>query len=152
MAAALRSSAPSGERVVVEADIFTDGHDVLAGVLLLPRGRRGGVERDAVVPLVNDRWRAEFTVDPLGRYEYTVAGLGRPLQHLGRDLSKDVEAGQDVHGRPADRRAMLAERHGAAPRQRRARGCGLAGELRRQAAPQADECRAADGRRTGWPC
>jgi starch synthase (maltosyl-transferring) len=62
-----------GEKVVVEADVFTDGHDQIACML---RYRRAGgrVWAEArMAPLGNDRWRGEFTVSELGRYEYALA-------------------------------------------------------------------------------
>jgi len=46
-----------GEKLVVEADIFADGHDALAA-LLLYRAEYESQWRDvAMSPLVNDRWR-----------------------------------------------------------------------------------------------
>jgi len=61
-----------GETVIVEADIFTDGHEQLRCLL---RHRRTGAHDWAEAPLAalgNDRWRGEFTVVELGRYEYQV--------------------------------------------------------------------------------
>jgi starch synthase (maltosyl-transferring) len=61
-----------GEAVIVEADVFTDGHDVPRARL---RHRRAGESEwieEEMQPLVNDRWRARFVVDQLGRYEYTI--------------------------------------------------------------------------------
>jgi len=49
-----------GETVVVEADVFTDGHDSLSCVL---QYRKAGETAWQEVPmrfLVNDRWRGEF--------------------------------------------------------------------------------------------
>ena len=63
-----------GEAVVVEADIFADGHDQLRCLL---RHRQAGMERwdeIAMAPLGNDRWRASFHVSSPGRHEYTVIG------------------------------------------------------------------------------
>lgn len=63
-----------GEAVVVEADIFADGHDQLRCLL---RHRQAGMERwdeIAMAPLGNDRWRASFHVRSPGRHEYTVIG------------------------------------------------------------------------------
>ena len=63
-----------GETVVVEADIFTDGHDSLRCLL---RHRRAGAREWLETPmeaLGNDRWRGEFVVTELGRYEYQVTG------------------------------------------------------------------------------
>jgi starch synthase (maltosyl-transferring) len=61
-----------GDRMIVQADVFTDGHDKIACML----GFRHELDRDwSEVPmtaLVNDRWRAEFALERMGRYRYTV--------------------------------------------------------------------------------
>ncbi len=85
-----------GETVEVEADIFADGHDTLAGVLLY---RRDGAPRWAEVPLTplgNDRWRGAFTVEQIGRYRYTLRAWIDRFASWARDLRKRVDAGQDV--------------------------------------------------------
>src|SRR5262245_11165605 len=84
------------EEVVVEADLYADGHDVLAGVL---RYRQAGAAEWSEVnltPLVNDRWTARFTVTALGRYEYTLQAWVDRFASWRRDLSRKAEAGQDV--------------------------------------------------------
>ena len=61
-----------GEMVIVEADVFADGHDQLRCVL---RHRRAGASdwfETSMTALGNDRWRAGFIVNELGRYEYEV--------------------------------------------------------------------------------
>ena len=86
----------TGETVTVEADVFADGHDSLAAVLL---HRREGSEAWVEVPmaaLANDRWRAEFTVTELGRYSFTVEGWVDDFETWKRRLAKRVEAGQDL--------------------------------------------------------
>ena len=83
-----------GERVVVEADIFTDGHDVLAGALLYrPAGQPEWTEA-ALDPLPNDRWRAGFTVSALGLYEYTLKAWIDRFRTWSRDLFKKLQAVQ----------------------------------------------------------
>ncbi|HZW72610.1 MAG TPA: maltotransferase domain-containing protein, partial [Caldimonas sp.] len=63
-----------GEAVVVEADVFTDGHDSLRCLLCHRRnGAREWIETP-MTALGNDRWRAEFVVAEIGRYEYQVIG------------------------------------------------------------------------------
>ena len=61
-----------GESVEVQADAFVDGHDRIRCLLLYrPKGREEWDE----VPMThdgNDRWRGEFPVGALGRFEYTV--------------------------------------------------------------------------------
>ncbi len=85
-----------GETVVVEADIFTDGHDAISCALLY---RKDGAAEWAEVPmqpLVNDRWRAEFSVTEIGRYCYTIKGWVDRFKSWARDLAKRVEAGQNI--------------------------------------------------------
>jgi starch synthase (maltosyl-transferring) len=63
-----------GEPVVVEADMFTDGHDTLRCLLRHRRfGAREWIEAP-MTPLGNDRWRGEFVVTEIGRHEYQVTG------------------------------------------------------------------------------
>ena len=67
-----------GERMVVEADVFTDGHDAVVAELLF----RFHSEKDwQTLPmkfLGNDHWSASFPVEHLGRYQYTVRGWTDP--------------------------------------------------------------------------
>jgi starch synthase (maltosyl-transferring) len=85
-----------GDSVIVEADIFADGHDVLYAVLLHRRERESQWEETPMVPLVNDRWQAGFGVSELGRYLYTIVAWVDAFRTWRRDLAKKVEAGQDV--------------------------------------------------------
>src|SRR5262245_54496957 len=61
-----------GEEVVVSADIFAEGHDLLAAVV---KHRPAGAANWDEVPMqpgVNDRWSGSFRVGALGRHEYTI--------------------------------------------------------------------------------
>jgi starch synthase (maltosyl-transferring) len=85
-----------GERVVVEADIFAEGHDELACVLLhRPAGEEEWLETP-MRALVNDRWRGEFQVGGPGRHVFTLEGWVDPFHTWVRDLVRRLEAGQDV--------------------------------------------------------
>src|ERR1700683_4844980 len=46
-----------GERVVVEADIFADGHDSISCQVLYKREEENGWSAVPMSPLGNDRWR-----------------------------------------------------------------------------------------------
>ena len=61
----------TGERVAVELDVFTDGHDRIAGVLRYWHAADPDWQELPLIPDGNDRWRAEFVVTRLGRYRYT---------------------------------------------------------------------------------
>ena len=84
------------EEVVVEADIFTDGHDALSAVLLYRRESQPQWTKVPMEFLVNDRWRGSFQVTELGRYRYTLIAWADHFKTWRRDLAKKVEAGQDV--------------------------------------------------------
>jgi starch synthase (maltosyl-transferring) len=85
-----------GETVVVEADVFGDGHDSVS-CRLLWKHRAARAWRDTPMePLGNDRWRASFPTDQLGRYQYSVEGWIDHFLTWRRDMEKRVAAGQDV--------------------------------------------------------
>lgn len=85
-----------GENVVVEADIFADGHDLISAVLRYRHEDEAEWREVDMVALGNDRWRAAFPIDRLGRYRYTVEGWVDHFRTWQHDLEKKVEARQDV--------------------------------------------------------
>ena len=85
-----------GERVVVEADFLTAGHDELACVLRYRAADDREWQETPMRPSVNDRWRGEFVVERLGRYLYTLEGWVDHFHTWTRDLVRRLEAGQDV--------------------------------------------------------
>ena len=80
-----------GDRMVVEADVFGDGHDRIACML----GYRHELDRDwTEVPmraLVNDRWRGEFDIGRLGRYRYTVTAWVDHFLSWREDFKRRVD-------------------------------------------------------------
>lgn len=85
-----------GETVVVEADIFTDGHDALEAVLQF-RHRGDSAWREARMEfLSNDRWRARFSTERLGEYSYRVAAWVDHFTTWRKDLEKKAKAGQEI--------------------------------------------------------
>jgi starch synthase (maltosyl-transferring) len=85
-----------GERVVVEADIHADGHDVLSAVVLFRRDQESTWREAVMRPLANDRWQGQFLVESLGSYFYTVQSWTDAFQSWSRDTVKKFEAGQDI--------------------------------------------------------
>jgi len=84
-----------GDGVLVEADAFADGHDLIVAVL---RDRPpGGAWRETPMASVhNDRWQASFTVDQVGRHEYQVVAWADAWQTWRADLRTRLDASQDV--------------------------------------------------------
>jgi starch synthase (maltosyl-transferring) len=86
----------AGDEVIVEADVFADGHEQVAAVV---RWRKGDDARLTDVPMTalgNDRWRASFVVPQPGRYHFHVEAWIDRFGTWRADLGKRVAAGQDV--------------------------------------------------------
>jgi len=81
-----------GDAVVVEADCFTDGHDVIVCLLLWRREGASAWQETAMVPLGNDRWRASFVAAEIGRYQYTVSAWVDHFLSWRHDFARRVEA------------------------------------------------------------
>jgi starch synthase (maltosyl-transferring) len=85
-----------GESVVVEADIFTDGHDSVAGEVLYRLVQQSTWQRVPMKPLGDDRWCGEVPVGEVGRYEYTVEGWIDRFRTWRNAMVKRIQSGQDV--------------------------------------------------------
>ncbi|HKO58589.1 MAG TPA: alpha-1,4-glucan--maltose-1-phosphate maltosyltransferase [Thermoanaerobaculia bacterium] len=83
-----------GDVVQIEADIFADGHDVLSAVAIHHHESEKKPRKERLIPLVNDRWRAEITVEQLGFHWFTIEAWVDHFLTWHRDLSKRVAAGQ----------------------------------------------------------
>jgi starch synthase (maltosyl-transferring) len=115
-----------GDTITVTADVFADGHDLLAGVLKYrtvgrplssldfarddpepvegsgpprqPDQARPTIAWSEVplTPLDNDTWSAAFVVEHVGRYEYTIEAWVDRFGTWRKGLIAKAEAGQDV--------------------------------------------------------
>jgi starch synthase (maltosyl-transferring) len=98
----------SGEPVEVWADIFRDGHSVLAAELLwrpehAQRWQRAPMRLDA-----NDRWTGQFTPPAPGRYLYAVEAWTDVFGTWRRDYRAKQKAGVDVTVDLAEGRELLS--------------------------------------------
>jgi starch synthase (maltosyl-transferring) len=85
-----------GDQVVIEADIFADGHDVLSSLLLYRTEDDPNWTSIPMEFLVNDRWRGSFVVTELGRYRYTLTAWVDRFETWRQDMLKKIKAKQDV--------------------------------------------------------
>ena len=85
-----------GDTVVVEASVFGDGHDEVRAMLLVRHENDEHWSQLPLTPLGNDRWRANFVVERLGTYYYTVCGWIDRFSTWRHDFEKRVAAGNDV--------------------------------------------------------
>ncbi len=82
-----------GEDLVVEADIFRDGHDVVAAAL---RWRLRGETQWHETPMAyfdNDRWRGACTLYENATYEYTVEAWTDRFRGWQEEFRKKFKAG-----------------------------------------------------------
>jgi starch synthase (maltosyl-transferring) len=99
-----------GEVVVVEADIFADGHDRVSALLRSRRVQDSQPHpwRDVwMEPLDNDRWRASFVVDEVGWYEYEIEAWVDHFASWRHGLERWLKARQDVASELLEGAAML---------------------------------------------
>ncbi len=96
-----------GDRVAVEADVFAEGHDKVAGVV---RYRASSEEEWRETPLTalgNDRWAGRFVVDRVGEWEFAVTAWVDDFASWRYRLGRKVDAGQDVGSELLEGAALL---------------------------------------------
>lgn len=85
-----------GEKLVVQADIYADGHDAISARLLY-KGPRDADWKESVMRFrENDRWEGYFLIEELGTYYYTLQGWVDHFKSWQKDLRKKFDAGHDL--------------------------------------------------------
>ena len=82
-----------GEDVVVEADIFKDGHDIVAAALKWRVLGQSNWHETAMKHVDNDRWRGVFSVYENATYEYTIEAWTDVFGGWQHEFSAKFEAG-----------------------------------------------------------
>jgi len=85
-----------GEELRVEADIFSDGHEIIAAAIHSRLAGAGEWREDPMVFVDNDRWAGRFPLERNGRYEFTLVAWRDPFASWMRDTIKKRDAGVDV--------------------------------------------------------
>jgi starch synthase (maltosyl-transferring) len=86
-----------GDELRVGADMFADGHDVLAGrVLYRGPGERRWLAAPMTYSFEDDRWYGTLTLDRVGEWRFTVEGWIDRFATWRSELEKKVGAGLDV--------------------------------------------------------
>jgi starch synthase (maltosyl-transferring) len=85
-----------GDAVVVEADVFADGHDTVSSIVRYQEMASGSWAEAPMEFLGNDRWRGRFTPDTLGLWQFEILGWVDHFRSWLNGLSKKVDAGMDV--------------------------------------------------------
>ena len=85
-----------GDLFAVEADIFGEGHDVLAACVQWRAADEEEWLEVPLRPLVNDRWRAELPLKRLGRYEYRIEAWLDVFGAYRDEIAKKSAANQNL--------------------------------------------------------
>jgi starch synthase (maltosyl-transferring) len=86
----------AGDTFRVEADIFSDGHDVIDAAILY---RAPDAEVWSEVPMTfvdNDRWAGNFTLTEIGRWTYTIVAWRDLFATWRQEVAKKHGAGQSI--------------------------------------------------------
>ena len=86
----------TGERVIVAADVFADGHDAVWANVLYKRTGNAPWKETPMKQKGNDRWEASFTVEEVGTYVYTIEGGVDHFTSWQKSLKKKFDAHQDI--------------------------------------------------------
>jgi starch synthase (maltosyl-transferring) len=82
-----------GEKIIVEADVFTDGHDQLRAVILHRHEDEALWQETPMEPLANDRWRGAFRVEHIGQYHYTLSAWVDSFATWRHELARREQTG-----------------------------------------------------------
>ncbi|MBW6519517.1 MAG: alpha-1,4-glucan--maltose-1-phosphate maltosyltransferase [Desulfoarculaceae bacterium] len=96
-----------GEDVTVSADVFADGHDVLAVMLRYRPTRTNEWLETPMRFLGNDHWRASFPITSLEPYCYSVIGWVDFFATWQEEIRKKAAAGQKVESELLEGAAMV---------------------------------------------
>ena len=86
----------AGDTIVIEADIYADGHDELACRVYYRCEGAAAWQELPMTARYNDRWRAEFGAGAPGTYVYRLEAWVDRFATWQRDLAKRLDAGQDL--------------------------------------------------------
>ncbi len=82
-----------GEEVVVEADIFKEGHDEVTAMLKWRPVGTPAWRETPMAPIINDRWTGTLCVTDPGPWEFTIQAWGDVFFSWRHELEKKFEAG-----------------------------------------------------------
>ena len=85
-----------GETVEVWADIFSDGHDKIAAVILYKPEGDAEWRRSPMRFVDNDRWSGSFPLERNARYVFTIEGWRDPFASWLHEIHAKADAGVDV--------------------------------------------------------
>ena len=132
--------AVAGKRCPIEADVFCDGHDVIAAAVQVRKEGGNGWHEHLLRHIDNDRWRVHLTFAESGPYEFRIAAWRDLFASWRGEVAKKREAGQRISLELVEGRNLLEAALGARPAPTKADRASLKRHLAKVAptAPEAD--------------
>lgn len=84
------------EIITVEADVYGDGHDIIAASLCYKHAKERKWQEVRMTPTVNDHWTASFQVQKQGFYEYKIEGWVDHALNWQHGIERKIDDGQKV--------------------------------------------------------
>lgn len=98
-----------GQDLVVQADIFKEGHDVVSALLKWRPVGTTAWRETPMVRLQNDRWQGVLAVHEMGPWEYTVEAWGDTFQSWQEEIVKKFNGGiRDLTSESLEGAALVA--------------------------------------------
>ncbi|OZI22977.1 alpha-1,4-glucan--maltose-1-phosphate maltosyltransferase [Bordetella genomosp. 7] len=97
------------DTVLVQADIFTDGHEKLSAQVLWRAVDEPDWNEAPMRELSNDRWEAAIRPQRIGRHEFVISAWRDTWKTFRADLVKKRDAGQDLGADLLDGAALLRD-------------------------------------------
>lgn len=85
-----------GEKVVVNANIISDGHDTIGAEILFRQSSSENWNSSPMIFIDNDLWEGTFSVEKKGSYFFTLRGWVDHFTTWKKDLKKRLDAKQNV--------------------------------------------------------
>src|SRR5204862_6709332 len=105
----------AGDDLAVEADVFKDGHDVVAAALKWKKLGETNWHETPMAHVDNDRWRGVCTVYENATYEYTVEAWTDTFRGWQHEFAAKFEAGiANLRSETLEGAALLDEAAGRA--------------------------------------
>src|SRR6195256_5393576 len=104
-----------GERIDVWADIYRDGHDVVAAALVWRREQDRDWRRVPMTFHSNDRWGGSFVPDEIGRYVYAIEAWTDAFATWRHGFELKQKAGADLTLDAIEGAGMLTKAQAGGP-------------------------------------
>ncbi|MPY69646.1 MAG: DUF3416 domain-containing protein [Alphaproteobacteria bacterium] len=103
------AKATPGQPLIVQADIFCDGHGVIDAAILSRRAGKSAWTESPMRYLDNDRWRGEIALDHQAPHEFTIIAWRDLFASWRAEVVKKSDAGQSLGSELAEAGRLIEQ-------------------------------------------